>query len=291
MIKQRLKSVCQVLALGLLAQTSALFLNLTPAWSLDSGWAETEGGRMRLVVDPTPRSDGMIAGYLDIALDPGWKTYWRDPGSAGIPPTLDFSQSQGITFEKMDYPAPVRVDDGYAIWAGYTEPVQFPLTFRPTASAGGQIHALAFIGICEKICVPFQAELVVDLPENLTAQDPVKPDVDQAFARLPEAAGSDFGINTASLDLSGNQLTVLAKLPAFRPSGVAAELFVAGPQGFAFSPPKLISEHDGVAEWTVAVEPPSGMDAASDTVALDLVVTLGQRAIEQSVSVGGAAVK
>ncbi|WP_417412147.1 protein-disulfide reductase DsbD domain-containing protein [Hoeflea sp.] len=291
MIKQRLKSVCQVLALGLIAPASALILTLAPAWSLDSGWADTEGGSMRLVIDPAPRDDGTIAGYLDIALDPGWKTYWRDPGSAGIPPMLDFSQSQGIAFEKMDYPAPVRVDDGYAIWAGYTRPVQLPLTFRPTASAGGRIHALAFIGICDKICVPFQAELAVELPESLTTQDPVKPDVDQAFARLPEAAGADFGIDAASLDLSLNQLTVSAKLPAFRPSGVTAELFVAGPQGFAFSPPKLISEHEGVAEWTVSVEPPSGTDAASVDVALDLVVTLGQRAMEQTVSVGGAAEK
>lgn len=289
MIKYRLKSVCQVLAPGLIALTSALFLNLSPAWSLDSGWADTEGGRMRLVVDPTPRDDGTIAGFLDIALDPGWKTYWRDPGSAGIPPTLDFSQSQGIAFGEMKYPAPVRVDDGYAIWAGYTQPVQFPLTFRRTGSAGAQIHALAFIGICEKICVPFQAELVVDLPENLIAQDPVKPQIDQAFARLPEAAGADFGVEKASLDFSVNQLTVSVKLPAFRPSGVAAELFVAGPQGFAFSPPKLIREHDGLAEWTVRVEPPSGVDADSVAVPLDIVVTLGQRAIEQSVSVGGAA--
>ncbi len=243
---------------------------------------------MRLVVDPTPREDGTIAGFFDIALDPGWKTYWRDPGGAGIPPTLDFSQSRGIAVERMEYPAPVRVDDGYAIWAGYTRPVQFPLTFRPTGSAGGQIHALAFIGICEKICVPFQAELVVELPASLSVQDPDKSAVDNAFARLPEAAGADFSIENASLDLNANQLTVSAKLPAFRPAGVAADLFVAGPQGFAFSPPKLVSEQDGVAEWTVRVEPASKLDAESDAVPLDLVVTLGQRSIEQSVLVGGA---
>ena len=289
MIKPRLKYVLHLLAPGFIALMTALSLNLAPAWALDSGWAETEGGRMRLVVDPTPRDDGTIGGYLDIALEPGWKTYWRDPGGAGIPPTLDFSQSQGIAFEKMDYPAPVRVDDGYAIWAGYTQPVQLPLTFRRTGSAGAQIHALAFIGICDKICIPFQADLVVDLPENLTSQDPAKPEVEAAFARLPEAAGADFSIKEASLDLNINQLMVSAKLPAFRPSGAAAELFVAGPQGFAFSPPKLISENDGLAEWTVRVEPPSGIDADSDAVPLNLVVTLGQRAIEQSVSVGRTA--
>jgi DsbC/DsbD-like thiol-disulfide interchange protein len=287
MCKHRLMSVSRRLLLVLIGQGTAIALSLVPAWSLDSGWAETEGGRMRLVIDPAPRDDGMITGFLDIALEPGWKTYWRDPGSAGIPPTLDFSQSQGIAFEAMDFPPPVRVDDGYAIWAGYTAPVQFPLTFQRTASGNAQIHASAFIGICEKICVPFQAELVVDLPADLASHDSVGQSVEAAFARLPEPAGPDFSLEKTVLEeMNGKQLTISAKLPAFRPSGVAPELFVAGPEGFAFAPPRLTSDKDGLAEWSVRVETPSGMAAAKDTVPLDIVVTLGPRAIRQSVSVG-----
>jgi len=40
-----------------------------------------------------------------------------------------------------------------------------------------------------------------------------------------------------------------------------------------------------VAEWTVRVDPSSGHEAASETVALDVVVTLGQRAMEQSLQI------
>lgn len=268
----------------LLGQSLALALTLTPAWSLDSGWAETEGGRMRLVIDPTPRDDGTIAGFLDIDLNAGWKTYWRDPGSAGIPPTLDFSQSKGVAFLSMDYPAPVRVDDGYAIWAGYTAPVQLPLTFRRTASGDGQVHAQAFIGICEKICVPFQAELVVDLPADPAGHDTARQAVDAAFERLPEAPGPDFSLEDTLLEMNGTQLTISAKLPAFRPSGTDPEIFVSGPEGYAFAPPKLVSDEDGVAEWSVRVEPPSS-HADIDTLPFDIVVTLGQRAIGETVSV------
>lgn len=285
MFKHCLKSVSRFLALGLIAQAAALSLGPVPAWSLDSGWAETEGGRMRLVIDPALRDDGTIRGMLDVSLDPGWKTYWRDPGSAGIPPMLDFSQSQGVSFERMEYPAPVRVDDGYSIWAGYTAPVQFPLTFRPTLSGETQIHAQAFIGICEKICVPFQADLTVELPQAQTMEDPDSRAVDDAFARLPETAGADFGIESASLDPMGQQLTVAAQLPVFRPAGKAADLFVAGPEGFAFGPPKLMRDTDGQAQWSVRVDPPSGYETASEPVTLDVVVTLGQRAMEQSVVV------
>ena len=236
---------------------------------------------MRLVVDPTPRQDGTIAGILDIALEPGWKTYWRDPGSAGIPPMLDISQSRGIVLEAMQYPPPVRVNDGYAIWAGYTAPVQFPLTFRRTASGDAQIRALAFVGICEKICVPFQAELVIDLPEGTVAEDGDGAMVTEAFARLPAPAGDDFNLETAVFDADSKQLEVSANLPAFRPSGVNPELFVAGPSGFAFAPPKLASDDGSVVSWTVRVEDVPA--AAVDNESLDIVVTLGQRAIEQSV--------
>lgn len=270
--------------LALLGLTVGLGVGIAPVWAIDSGWAETEGGRMRLVIDPAPRDDGSIGGFLDVDLQPGWKTYWRDPGGAGIPPMIDFSQSRGVAFEAMHYPPPERVDDGYAIWAGYTAPVRFPLTFSRTASGGAQIHASAFIGICEKICVPFQAELVVDMPGETVGHDSAAQDVDAAFARLPETAGPDFGIETAQLGTNATRITISAKLPAFRPSGVIPELFVTGPEGFAFAPPELVSDEGSRAEWSVRVEPPSKSTLDIATLPLDVVVTLGQRALGQSIS-------
>lgn len=289
MFQLRMTPVSRFLFTALMGPAMALAMSVSSALSLESGWAETEGGRMRLVVDPTPRDDGMIAGYLDVALDPGWKTYWRDPGGSGIPPMLDFSQSRGITFEEMAYPPPVRINDGYAIWSGYTAPVQFPLIFRRTASGDAQIRALAFIGICDKICVPFQAELAVELPGNANSHDSVTPLVEAAFARLPEPAGADFNLENVSLDLNGQELEVSANLPAFRPAGVTPELFVAGPDGFAFARPVLTADEGGHVSWSVRVESIPDSVSHDDKVALDLVVTLGQRAIGQRLDVEPAA--
>ncbi|MBC7283555.1 protein-disulfide reductase DsbD domain-containing protein [Hoeflea sp.] len=266
----------------------ALALGLTPALSLDSGWAETEGGRMRLLVDPTPRADGTFTGILDIALKPGWKTYWRDPGGAGIPPMLDVSESEGITLEAMQYPPPVRINDGYAVWAGYTtSSVQFPLEFSRSASGSASIHANVFLGICEKICVPFQAEFEIDLPEGTGADDAARATIRQAFDRLPAPAGADFNVEKAVLDAKGDQLEISATLPQFRPSGATPELFVAGPQGYAFGQPELVSEEGGSVNWTVDIESIPASATSGTTETLDFVVTLGQRAIAQSVPVKG----
>jgi len=37
------------------------------------------------------RTAGLV---LDIA--PGWKTYWRHPGAAGVPPQFDWSRSENL---------------------------------------------------------------------------------------------------------------------------------------------------------------------------------------------------
>lgn len=256
-----------------------MMIAIVPASAIESPWAQTEGARMRLVIDPEPQADGVILGVVEVDLEPGWKTYWREPGSAGIPPLFDFSQSKGIVLEALHYPPPVRVDDGYAVWAGYTAPVRFPVSLRRTASGQANVRALAFIGVCEKICVPFQTELTVDLPDNATASDTAKAMVAEAVGRLPEAAGSDFNIQSVQIDAGGTQLEVAAQLPAFRPSKVAPELFVAGARGYAFAQPNLLEDENGVVRWSVPIEAvPEDLEQNSLS-SIDVVVTLGQRAM------------
>ena len=46
---------------------------------------------------------------VEIKLDPGWKTYWRDPGDSGMPPTLDFSGSDNVKAVTVLWPAPQAI--------------------------------------------------------------------------------------------------------------------------------------------------------------------------------------
>ena len=40
--------------------------------------------------------DGNVLGALKINLKPGWKIYWRNPGEAGLPPELDWSDVENV---------------------------------------------------------------------------------------------------------------------------------------------------------------------------------------------------
>jgi DsbC/DsbD-like thiol-disulfide interchange protein len=260
----------------------ALGTAVAEAPALESEWAETEGGRMRLMVDPEPRADGSIMAVLDVDLEPGWKTYWRDPGSAGIPPTLDFSQSHGVVMNELLFPPPVRVDDGYSIWAGYTAPVRFPVSLNVTGSGAREVRALAFIGICEKICVPFQAELAVEIPAGTSGSDQAKAIVNEAMATLPQDQAEDFRLTDTRVDTGRMQIDVSVALPAFRPAGTEPALFLSGPAGSAFATPELLSYADGTARWQVAIKRLPDTGGELDASDVEAVVTFGRRSMAAS---------
>lgn len=227
------------------------------AGAASSGWVETEGASLRLVTAGTPETDGKLRGALEILLKPGWKTYWRDPGDAGVPPTIDVSASTNVTGAELEFPAPRRFDDGYAVWAGYSRPVSLPVVFTlADPSTAPLIDAKVFLGVCEKICVPAQAELDLD-PANGAGSAEDETTVRDAFAALPKPAGPGFEVSAAAL--SGDLLAVSADIPGDK---TAAELFVAGEAGYALGVPKRVVA-DGRLRFEVPLLDRPAISAAS----------------------------
>jgi DsbC/DsbD-like thiol-disulfide interchange protein len=114
-----------------------------------SGWAEADGARM-------------VA--LKIGLADGWKTYWRAPGDAGIPPHFDFSASENVASVEVQWPRPEVFESAGVRTIGYHHEVILPLKVVPQV-AGDKMYLVAGIdmGICEEICVPVQVNLSAEL--------------------------------------------------------------------------------------------------------------------------------
>ncbi len=219
-----------------------LFLCLMPATAsaASSDWHVTTGGRIRLLVSEPATGAEDITGVLQIALEPGWKTYWRDPGSAGIPPQIDIRMTSGISGVSIGFPPPQRFTDDYGTWAGYKHDVGLALTFSRNSTALPQtVIADVFVGICETICVPVQARLEVDLSTAQSDAETVLA-IAAAFAAIPGRADSDFGITGSKLD--GNLITVTANIPA---KAANPELFVENTGGWYLGVPDAASR-DGV---------------------------------------------
>lgn len=233
----------KILVLGVVALLAASL----PAVASSSAWYESEGGRVRLVTSGKPDESGRINGVLDVALKPGWKTYWRDPGDSGVPPQLDVSASTNIASAALSFPAPRRHDEGYGIWAGYDYPVSLPVTFTlATPKDQAVVVADIFLGICETICIPVQTRLTVDPgadPDN--AEDAAL--VKSAFSALPGPERPDFGVSV----LPGDHETLNVQA-AFPGDAAAVDFFVAGEQDYMFGAP-VRGEKNGKLQFSVPI--------------------------------------
>lgn len=211
-----------------------------PAKAASTPWQEGEGASVRLLTAARPDSEGRLRGVLDIFLQPGWKTYWRDPGPSGVPPSIDISISQNVAAAELHFPAPERHDDGYGAWSGYGSSVSLPVTFQLADPAKpARIEANVFLGVCKDICVPFSARLRLDPAEGGDPDDDAT--TDQAFAQLPKSARPAFGVE--SQGQSGGSLHLVAQVPE---GSTPHDIFIAGAEeGYAFGPPSIRKETAG----------------------------------------------
>ncbi|HUH49272.1 MAG TPA: protein-disulfide reductase DsbD domain-containing protein [Mycoplana sp.] len=204
----------------------------TLAVGASSDWIQTEGGRVRLVVLPE-RADGEIPALLDVHLEAGWKTYWRDPGQSGIPPSVSIPDATGLVLESMRFPVPKRFDDGSSRYTGYDRSVAFPLTLKRNAAGGDEVIASIFLGICKDICIPVEAELTVDLKAGAMAGSGDETIVAAAEAGLPAPPSPDFNVEDARWDAEGKSLSITFAAPP-QQSEKLPQVFVSGPEGFQF---------------------------------------------------------
>ena len=101
---------------------------------------------------------------LEMAFAPGWKTYWRAPGDAGIPPVFDWTGSQNVKAVRLHWPRPSVFHLNGMQSVGYHDALVLPLEVEPLDPA--QPVALRMrvdLGVCKDICMPATLDLSADL--------------------------------------------------------------------------------------------------------------------------------
>ena len=108
---------------------------------------------------------------LRLNMAPGWHTYWRNPGDAGVAPELTFTLPQGATAGPVTWPAPAIEHEGPLTTFGYTGDLLLPVTLSGAAGAVPvQLHAEWLI--CAKVCVPESGDFRLDLPQGVPFASP-----------------------------------------------------------------------------------------------------------------------
>lgn len=230
-----------------------------------SAWSETEGGGVRLVVLP-PSPDGTMRAMLDIRLEAGWKTYWRDPGESGIPPSISFAEG-GVSMTAIGYPVPEHFDDGTTRYTGYDQSVALPITLKAEPGARKAVTASVFLGVCRDICIPLQADLTADVSRRTFVNPLEETAVAKAEASLPGPARAGFRPLAASWSEDGRSLKVSFEAPA--DENATPEVFLSGADGLQFGVAKTESARHGIFRVEVPlVYKPKSTDLAKAAILL-----------------------
>lgn len=106
---------------------------------------------------------------LHVRLSPGWHTYWRNSGDAGLPPVFAWTLPQGWSAGETVWPAPGRMPEGGGtlMTYGWEGEVWLPVRLKvPAGARPGQsveVGARVTILVCADICVPEAASLTTSL--------------------------------------------------------------------------------------------------------------------------------
>ena len=86
-----------------------------------------------LSADTAKPGDTVLAG-VDLQMDPGWHTYWKNPGEAGIPTAIKWDLPPGVTAGDIQWPLPHKLPPADVTTYGYVDEVMLivPLSCRPT---------------------------------------------------------------------------------------------------------------------------------------------------------------
>ena len=157
-------------------------------------------------------SDGHQMAGLRITLAPGWKTYWRAPGDAGIPPQFSFAGSGNVASASVMWPVPDVFDQNGMRSIGYHDGVVIPLNVTPDGNGPMRLSGQINIGVCEEICVPVNLEFDALLPAG-GGRDPA---IVAAMINRPLSA-EEAGVRSATCRMvpsdNGISVTVALTLP------------------------------------------------------------------------------
>jgi DsbC/DsbD-like thiol-disulfide interchange protein len=191
-----------------------------------SPWTDDTRSSLRLIAgNEKPGAENLRAG-IEIKLQPGWHTYWRYPGDSGVPPRFSFAGSDNVASVKVLYPAPQAITDEAGVTIGYKRNVIFPLRVVPRQKDKPvTLHLQADYAVCEKLCVPVEAQAQLTLSGPAGASEAL---LAAAEARVPK----DVSKATAGLSarrVTGDKDRPLVMVDLAAPAGEKVEIFAEGP--------------------------------------------------------------
>lgn len=222
-----------------------LLFALAPTLALAQASVSTGGSYLeaRLIVGAA-RDGGTRDAGLVLRVTPGWKTYWRRPGEAGLAPVLDWSASANLAEVAVAWPRPIAFESFGATVLGYEGEVVLPLTLTPERPGAPIALALdASIGVCREICLLEEAALSREIAPDAPGRDAAV--IDIARYTVP-GSGETTGVSLDACRIEGaGEVRRLGATLALPPGAAEPTVVLEGPPGTRVEAPRLTREGEG----------------------------------------------
>ncbi|WP_050528169.1 protein-disulfide reductase DsbD domain-containing protein [Pseudorhodobacter aquimaris] len=249
------------LAAGLLAHSAQAQPQILTA-GLRTGWQMENGNQMAA---------------FQMTLQDGWKTYWRAPGDAGIPPHFDWSGSQNVKSVRFHWPRPSVIAVGGMQTFGYSRELVLPVEVVPQdPNLPMALKASVDLGVCSDICVPAAFNVAAQLPRSAVRDEVIT----RALRQRPSTA-KEAGVRRTTCAITpqkdGLRLAVNVVMPSL--GGEEAVVVEPGQAGVWVSPADVTRKGDDL-HAEVDMVGPSGGVFSLQRDAIVLTVLGKHRAVE-----------
>ena len=234
-----------------------------------------------LAQDTAVAPGGTIWVALRQTIEPGWHTYWRNPGDSGQPTSLTWTTPYGWRPGEIVWPTPQKMPTGPLMDYGYSGEVLMPVPMTASIDARpGQsvtLKAKAQFLVCKDVCVPADADLSLDVAVAAAAGPPDPkwgPRIREALAEAPKP-----GPLMAVMRLEGSLIRLgVTGSPAVGPGQAQAYFFPYDSAAIDHPQPQTIER--GPAGLTLSLAAGSAFKSGKPPTSLAGVLSLGDRAYE-----------
>lgn len=241
---------------------AALMPVVTLAGEVHSGHASAQ----LLVASSTFQPAKPVQAAIRLKVDPGWHTYWTNPGEGGMKLGAEWKLPEGWSAGPLNWPVPIRFKTGELPGFGYVGEVVIPVILTPPAAAREPVSIsvrLDWLTCDDKACVPGDAAPSLELKQGEPAVTADAPLIEAALARAPRV------VEGLKLEVSEEGKSLFLKLIC--PDGLDASrlsAFPASPR--VVDPGAIIGFRQSAAGWTSTVPRSEYLDGPPKTLELVL---------------------
>jgi DsbC/DsbD-like thiol-disulfide interchange protein/cytochrome c biogenesis protein CcdA len=172
--------------------------------------AQPRGIEPQLVAEGPAPAGGEVELAIHMRPAAGWHGYWVNPGDAGLPMDIQWQLPKGFAVGPLRYPVPTRLEIANLMNYVFERDYAVLARVKVPATAHGIIPIRAharWLACTDKICVPEQGELSLDIPVG--SGTPNRAQFDAWRQALPQPIPT-----LGHFETQGGKLRVAIALPA-----------------------------------------------------------------------------